>query len=946
MPSEVELGDLCLAVGNLSDALAYYRAALTSAGAEGIRAEVVLKISACLRRQGKAQEALELVDSGISSFQGRGRRDLLAEQATLLCLLGKYGQAQRVCEDAMKEEPAPERGRDAGMYLVLGHVLSRLCKWRQAIVCLEQAATFARMSGDQTALGNALNNLGIVYKNLCRLGDSARCLKRAVRVARRNRDDASLAVRLLNLAVTLSKVGDIGAAQGAVAECIKISSLLGLKRTHALASICGARLARALGDLERAGQLLEDVIAAAASLDEPRVGLLARESLGEVLGDKGDLVRARQVLEQCLAEARGSSRDIEAEAGSRLAYVWHASGGLERAKRHAQQAMAVARSIGDLYEVGRCLRVMALAEPSAARSRACLARAETIFKRMGARLEYGLTLQARASVVRPGTLMELDTLERAAAVFGLCGAGRARVAALCAASEICATLRRHERALALLREAEAVSVRTDEMRKMIWAARSKVDQRLSELLACRSARCEVSPREGLDSLRARFGVACFVVCQPAENAPAEVLSAEGVDLETASVLAGLAAQAGPEAVVVTNLVDALPGLSPRANLGSLLGVALSEGASRVVCMACWRAGEGPGGAGFEAARLVEVYHEMTGLRPRLERPAPVSPTPVAICLGGLLTQDARLKATLLSLVRIARTRANVLVVGETGTGKDLVARAIHCLSPRRDRSLVVQNCAALPEHLLESELFGHRAGAFTDARSDKRGLLETAAGGTFFLDEIGDVTPAIQAKMLRAIESGEIRRLGETQARAIDVRFVSATNKRLEEEIEKGRFRRDLYYRLNVVSVVLPPLRERRQDVPLLTRLFLRRFTRESGRDRIDIDEGALRALTAYSWPGNVRQLENELERAVALLGPREAVTIDVLSPCIAGTTPEARWSLREEIRSVERSRILAVLQTCNWNKTHAARILGDVSRPALVAKMKRLGIPLTRQPV
>jgi transcriptional regulator with PAS, ATPase and Fis domain len=250
----------------------------------------------------------------------------------------------------------------------------------------------------------------------------------------------------------------------------------------------------------------------------------------------------------------------------------------------------------------------------------------------------------------------------------------------------------------------------------------------------------------------------------------------------------------------------------------------------------------------------------------------------------------------------------------------------------------------LPEHLLESELFGYRAGAFTDARTDKRGLLEAAGGGTFFLDEIGDVSPAIQAKMLRAIESGEIRRLGDTVARSVDVRFVSATNKDLEREVDEGRFRRDLYYRLNVVSLVLPPLRTRPDDICLLARFFLARFAQNAGRRGIELDQGALAALAAYSWPGNVRQLENEIERAIVVLGTRNVVTPDLLSPCIlGGASPGAAPGLKDELRAVERSRILAVLAKCNWNKTHAARILGDISRPALVAKMKRLGIPPAR---
>ena len=255
---------------------------------------------------------------------------------------------------------------------------------------------------------------------------------------------------------------------------------------------------------------------------------------------------------------------------------------------------------------------------------------------------------------------------------------------------------------------------------------------------------------------------------------------------------------------------------------------------------------------------------------------------------------------------------------------------------------MIQNCAALPEQLLETELFGHKAGAFTGARGEKKGLLEIAEGGTFFLDEVGDVSATIQAKMLRAIEAHEIRRVGETVSRAIDARFLSATNKNLEEEVEAGRFRGDLYYRLNVVSVHLPPLRERTGDVELLASIFLERFARATGKRVKGISDGAIRAMVGYDWPGNVRQLENEIEKAFTLLPPGGVITPDLLSSCISGASGERQTlGLKDELRMLERRRITAALRRCGWNKTHAARLLGDLSRPALVAKMKRLGIPL-----
>ena len=214
---------------------------------------------------------------------------------------------------------------------------------------------------------------------------------------------------------------------------------------------------------------------------------------------------------------------------------------------------------------------------------------------------------------------------------------------------------------------------------------------------------------------------------------------------------------------------------------------------------------------------------------------------------------------------MADSEANILITGESGTGKELIAAAIHHHSPRRERPLLSLNCAALTETLLESQLFGHVRGAFTGALSTRKGLLEEAGGGTLFLDEVGDMSPAIQAKLLRVIQSREFLPVGATRTRTVDIRFVAATNKELEKEIHAGRFREDLFYRLNVISLHLPPLRDRPEDVEPLARHFLDKFAHRMNRDITAISRETLIALETHTWPGNVRELENVMERAVIL---------------------------------------------------------------------------------
>jgi DNA-binding NtrC family response regulator len=280
------------------------------------------------------------------------------------------------------------------------------------------------------------------------------------------------------------------------------------------------------------------------------------------------------------------------------------------------------------------------------------------------------------------------------------------------------------------------------------------------------------------------------------------------------------------------------------------------------------------------------------------------------------------------LQKVAPTDSTVLVRGPSGTGKELVARALHYNSSRRERPLVTVNCAALQETLLESELFGHEKGAFTGAVQTKTGLVEVAEGGTLFIDEIGEMGPGLQAKLLRVLEDGHYRRVGSTQENHANVRVVAATNQPLEEALKTGRFREDLYYRLNVVTIMLPPLRERRQDIPELVEHFL--TSRQIGPLRYQIQPDALQALVRHDWPGNVRELANVLERA-QILAEDHVITLDDLPESLAAAVPAAdRTDCNpRRLREVERRHVLAVLQEEKANKVHAAKALG-ISRRAL----------------
>jgi two-component system response regulator AtoC len=286
----------------------------------------------------------------------------------------------------------------------------------------------------------------------------------------------------------------------------------------------------------------------------------------------------------------------------------------------------------------------------------------------------------------------------------------------------------------------------------------------------------------------------------------------------------------------------------------------------------------------------------------------------------------------------------VLIQGESGTGKELVARALHRLSPRASKTLVAINCGAIPETLMESELFGHKRGAFTDAHADKTGIFQEADQGTLFLDEIGELPPSLQVKLLRVLQEGTIRRLGDTKAVAVDVRVIAATIRDLSKEVEQGRFREDLFYRLNVLQIAVPPLRERTEDIPLLIEHFIERNNARLNTQIRGIDVKARRLLMNYPWPGNVRDLENLLERAMVLTED-DLIMAEDLPERLRGTSnpmalilASGELSIKKASRIIEETLIRRALEKTSGNRTAAAKIL-EISHRALLYKIKEYGL-------
>jgi DNA-binding NtrC family response regulator len=334
-----------------------------------------------------------------------------------------------------------------------------------------------------------------------------------------------------------------------------------------------------------------------------------------------------------------------------------------------------------------------------------------------------------------------------------------------------------------------------------------------------------------------------------------------------------------------------------------------------------------------ALRQRELFSENRALRRELDR---------RYSFAEIVGTSEALQQVFRLVEKVAATTTNILIEGESGTGKELVARAIHHNSPRAARPFVAINCGALPETLLESELFGHTKGAFTGATANKPGLLRSAEGGTVFLDEIGEISPALQVRLLRAVQEHEVTPVGAVTPITFAARIICATNRDLEKEVSEGRFREDLFYRLNVIEIHLPPLRERREDIPLLVRHFITRTAREQGRDEKPIAREAMTALINHPFPGNVRELQNAVERAFTLSGAE--IDLESLPPRVRESAGDAAAvrdpdGLRPTLAEIERRYIVETLASVNQDKARAANVLG-IDLSTLYRKLKRYGAP------
>jgi transcriptional regulator with GAF, ATPase, and Fis domain/tetratricopeptide (TPR) repeat protein len=994
------IGDLHLAADNFAGAVDAFQLALRDVGPSrpAERCRILDRLAEAWRRRGDYDAAIRALT------ESRELARLLADPRVVARIagrmsqvhadLGRYRSSRRYALFAYRALRDTDDHETVGhVSVILGFCCARLGHSAEAIDWLQSAAATFRRIDDNEGLVSALNNLGLVYKNLREWREATRFLEQALRLDERAGFYARMRGHHQNLGLIRYRLGQWDLAEENFRQSLKISRDIGHAQGEAVALLALGMLARRRRELDGAEQHFQRGLELAQRVGARREELLAREFLGELALDRGDPGSAERYLSTALPEAErlAPGGDLVAELETRLAQALLALGRHEEAHDHARRGAEIAERIGDRIESAIAERTLARIDASRGNYAGLESRirlAAQSFETLGETYELASTLAGWGEAlfdlpksVRMRVPLEpvIEAGKRAAALFRELGVVAAASESLLTLARLESEREHYDQALTLLERAEhwlgdAGAAEAEERAKIL---RRELEQQYVavSLSTCNEFRAleeanrlfrETTSMDGLLAGTVRLAVEHaggdrgFVAFSGAAGR-LDVVAQHGLGRDRArrilhvieSVGGTRLAERGP---IFSSRVTADPRFAsaltgPLEGVGSLVCVPLNFPSQSVGVVFVDRLTDNLLGpfrqrelnllavlANTAAVAMVEaqrsaLMEENRELRDKL-KPMPG--------LERVVTESREMSAILKLLQKVGDSTATILFMGETGTGKGLLAKVVHEASNRRDRSFVQVNCAALPEQLLESELFGYVQGAFTGAVRDKSGLFEEAQGGTIFLDEIEKVPESVQAKLLHVLDSGEIRPVGATRNHKVDARVICATGCDLRERIREGRFLEDLYYRLNDISVRVPPLRERRDDIPLLTHHFLALYARQMDRPVATLSPRVMRAFLDYEWRGNVRELEKTIKRLVVLGDDDGPLDVDLLPPEMRERaerpadveSSNGGTTLRSNVARLERDLIARSLDRSGWNKARAARELG-LSYPTLLAKIR-----------
>ena len=990
------LGDMQVLADDLPSALQSYEKALGVLGNDPAwkrkRAEARFRIAECHRRRGEFREAIGILDRIREEVLPESEPDLNAKVIGRISIvqqtLGEYAAARANSLAAYGILRGTNDNEEIGLLeLNLGTIALRLGEIDRAREFYESALFTFRRIDHREGIARALNNLGLLLTPTPRWKEALDYLQRALAVSEEAGNSPRIASHCLNLGVLLTKCCEWTRALQTLSRALLIfrenDNSTGITRSL----LALGNLKRRLGQQKIAAAQYVQALDLARSRGYRREEVLALEFLGEMALREGRFEEARSSLSEALQKAKAVAPegDLVSEVVRRLAEEAFLRGDPVGATRMATDAAWISERISDRCEMGSCLRILGLAawetgRPDAAirhlaRSVEVLSVTPDILEETLSRIHLAKILNEAASqqvvfsfAQRVGRAPQstIETLEPVwERITGLdltwliAEYVDAHARALVSEGDLEGALRIIDRALPILEKQELSEDRSRLIDLRIQLAENQAECVLGTTEEFRILQ-EFTPGGGsdmngtgglnklLEQMANHLQILRALVAIGPSFKETHVEASYGLDRPAAmlrafdSVLQAFAS--GRVVWLSGNGARDLRLVEPKGRWhqdGPLVALRLRPGEDLWGVLAAERA---PGSEPFGTRdlRLLSLFGSLISVaiearkNARLEFDEGERIDAERDPFGKFQTVDSALKQTLAMLRRVTDSDVNILITGETGTGKGLLAEGIHRASRRRDKALIQVNCAALPEQLLESELFGHVQGAFTGAVRNKRGLIEEADGGTLFLDEVDRCHRNVQAKLLHVLDRREFRAVGDVRSRTVDVRIICATNRDLSVAIAEGAFLEDLFYRLNDFQFSIPALRERPDDIPILVRHFLSRFTKEMDRRPAGITREALRRLMDHEWRGNVRELEKCMRRLVVLCEDGEWIGVDLLPPelQVIGLEGRGQHTLRDAVRRLEADLIRRTLDETRGNKSETSRRL-HLSYPALLQKIR-----------
>ena len=997
-----EIGDLHFESSSFATALDYYRQLLdreTLVSLDLPEAVRILRKSIdCALNSGDLRVARELLDLATDfmedeeTAQHPDHGHLAATiQGRFSCLLtqrSQYQESLRVAKHAFAVLALTDDHREVGnLQVTMGvchHRLGRLSKAEEFYS--DALATFRRI-GDKIGMSVLYNNLALLHKNTCRWRRALEFQDKALAIVASHGDTHLLARMYLNRGIILRKAEKPGEAREALEKSLRLAGSLGDRDRQTKASLALGILELESGNQVRAEELILEGQQLAEHCGFLREATIADEYMGDILLQRGEHQKALYNYGLGLEKTRiiGRISDLEGELLRRSAQAYQSAGDHAKALSAAQAAVSVCMSCNEDYELGFCHMILGasgIAMGDADQGDHDFRTAIEIFKRQDLPLHRAKAVLAYHDAVRgTATQAQLVTLRRnlveCTSSTAVRGNDRILFRLYFSLAEVHADLDQLDEALLTLSELERIAVGLDDgkIRDDVLRLQEKLETDLctgivedparSKAIASLSGllREGVSPGSGLRGVLmaalqktgADLGVLAIT------HGGSKQFVAEGVEDEPARKMAAvfrkrIMAMDRPQPVVLNKPADtsgdAIFKSRPFSDFDSWLCLPIeAHGSLYGLLLLAGNSGVGEILPTFH--RSLEFLDTLLGLLALgLPDPDTTASTSVSnesghvqidgIHFENIITANESMLDTLRLVSKVAPSELTVLLQGETGTGKGLLAQAIHDLSPRSSRKFMSINCAAMPEHLLESELFGHVKGSFTGAYNDNPGLLNSAEGGSIFLDEIGKLPLNMQGKLLHFLDTKVVRPVGSNRENKVDVRIICATKGELKDMVERGEFLEDLYYRLLDFPIRIPPLRDRIDDIQILAPYFLQRYAERNDVELPGMTSGFMASIKSFSWPGNVRELEKTLSRAIVLANGETMLQPSHLPARIRIETGDGDDSsttpLKKTIADVEAREIAFTLKQTNGNKSRASRLLG-ISYPNMLKKIKLYGL-------